>query len=121
MLEVVQEIGFRMGVRRSQIRLHLPLEIRHAHGVNDWDRAEKDIYDLLEKVREIGVQRLTMNQIIEMEACANLALARESVEADEPVRAFNYLRPSTDSSLYILMKRAFWGPGMRAIIKTGIR
>lgn len=121
MLAISPENGFKMGVWRSLIRLHLPPQIRHALGVIDWDRSEKEISDLFDRMQEIGGEPSIIDQFIEMRASAYLALAREAAEALEPSRAFNYLWHSVKLNPPIIMKRAFWGTSARAVYSPGIK
>lgn len=118
MLEIAPENGSKMGVWRSLIRLHLPVEIRHAPSVVEWERAEQDVYSLLGKLEENEEYGLTHSDIKKMKARAEVALAREAIEANETERAVSYLWRSIKSNQSIIIKRAFWGTLTRGIYGT---
>lgn len=117
MLELAPENGVKMGIWRSLIRLHLPVEIRHATGVVVWDKAEDDVYSLIEKLGENKQDDIAQSEIKKMKACAEIALARESIEADETKQAFDYLWRSVNTDQSTIIKRAFWGTLARGIFK----
>lgn len=118
MLDIAPENGSKMGVWRSLIRLHLPVEIRHAPGVVEWEKAEQGVYNLLETLEEMKQNNISNSEMKIMKACAEIALAREAVEVHETKRAFDYLWRSINSNQSIVIKRPFLGTFARGIFGT---
>jgi len=117
MLDIAPENGSKMGVWRSLIRLHLPVEIRHAPGVVEWETAEQDVNSLLGILEKNEYRTITKSEKKKLKASAEIALAREAVEVDETKRALGYLWRSINSNQSIIIKRQFWGTLARGIFK----
>jgi glycosyltransferase involved in cell wall biosynthesis len=119
MQEVTPEAGTEIGTWRSLARVHLPIEIRDAPDVVEWDSAERDILGLLSELEKMRKDSIILDNRYSMIAgSAYLALADEAFRSGPYKLGMKWMWFAVKNHFGLLLKRPYWGTLVRGVKRT---
>ena len=121
LIEISPSLALDMGVWRGLARAHHPIEYQFDPDVPlDWTLAQKDIMNFLGELTKQALSSISLQKRLQrIKASAFLALADESVRANDLGRALVWLGRALVGSPLILLSRPYWGTSVRGVIRLG--
>jgi len=116
MQEITPQAGTEIGTWRSLARVHLPIEIRNAPNVIEWQSAERDILGLLAELEKMKPNSNILDERYSMiSGSAYLALADEAFRAGQFALAYKWMWLAFKNHKSLILTRPYWGALGRGI------
>lgn len=116
MQEITPEAGKEIGIWRSVARVHLPIEIRNAPEVIEWQSAERDVLGLLAELDKMKPNSKVLDERYSMiSGSAYLALADEAFRAGQFTLAYKWMWLAFKNHKNLILTRPYWGTLGRGI------
>jgi len=110
MQEITPQAGTEIGIWRSLARVHLPIEIRNAPNVIEWQSAERDVLGLLAELEKMKPNSNILDERYSLiSGSAYLALADEAFRAGQFALAYKWMWLAFKNHKRLILTRPYWG------------